>query len=71
MRDFSNLAPWDRSLRIGFGLAMLAVGWLDLAPGLWSAALELFGWFPLITGIAGWCPGYVLLGCRTRPRPPG
>ena len=71
MRDFSNLAPWDRALRIAGGLAMLAAGWLGLAPGLWGAALQLFGWFPLVTGIAGWCPGYVLLGCRTRPRPPG
>jgi hypothetical protein len=66
MRDYSNLAVWDRTLRIALGLAMLAVGWLDLVPGLWAAAFQLFGWFPLVTGIAGWCPGYVLLGCRTR-----
>jgi len=66
MRDYSNLAVWDRTLRIALGLAMLAVGWLELVPGLWAAAFQLFGWFPLVTGIAGWCPGYVLLGCRTR-----
>lgn len=66
MRDYVNLALWDRALRIAFGTAMLAVGWLDLVPGLWAAALQLFGWFPLVTGIAGWCPFYVLLGCRTR-----
>ena len=66
MRDYVNLALWDRALRIAFGTAMLAVGWLDLVPGLWAVALQLFGWFPLVTGIAGWCPFYVLLGCRTR-----
>lgn len=67
MRDFVNVGPWDRILRIVVGLAMLAFGWLDLLPGLWGAALELFGWFPLVTGLAGWCPFYVLLGWRTRP----
>ena len=66
MRDYCNLAVWDRTLRIALGLAMLALGWLELVPGLWAAAFQLFGWFPLVTGIAGWCPGYVLLGCRTR-----
>ncbi|HUF79100.1 MAG TPA: DUF2892 domain-containing protein [Thermoanaerobaculia bacterium] len=70
MPDFVNLAAWDRALRIAVGGAMVAVGWLDLVPGLWAAALQLFGWFPLVTGLAGWCPGYVLLGCRTRLRPP-
>jgi hypothetical protein len=67
MRDLVNLGPWDRLLRIGLGLGMLAVGWLGLLPGLWSVALALFGWFPLVTGLAGWCPFYVLLGWRSRP----
>jgi len=66
MRDIVNVAPWDRILRIALGLAMLAVGWVGLLPGLWSAALTLFGWFPLVTGLAGWCPFYVLLGWRSR-----
>lgn len=67
MRDIVNVAPGDRVLRIALGLAMLTVGWLGLLPGLWSASLTLFGWFPLVTGLAGWCPFYVLLGVRRRP----
>lgn len=66
MRDFVNLGPSDRGLRILLGGAMLALGWFHLVPGLWGVALQLFGWFPLVTGLSGWCPFYVLLGWRTR-----
>lgn len=66
MRDFVNLSFTDRVLRILLAGVMLAGGWLNLVPGLWSVALQLFGWFPLVTGLSGWCPFYVLLGWRTR-----
>lgn len=70
MRDFTNQSYSDRGLRVLLGGAMLALGWLHLVPGLWSVALQLFGWFPLVTGISGWCPFYTLLGWRSRePRP--
>ncbi len=66
MRDFVNLAPWDRILRVALGSGMLALGWLDLVPGVWAAAFQLFGWFPLVTGLTAWCPFYTLLGLRSR-----
>ncbi len=66
MREFLNLAPWDRLLRVVIGGGMLALGWLGIAPGLWGVACQLFGWFPLVTGLVGWCPFYVLTGFRTR-----
>ena len=66
MHDFCNLGLSDRGLRILLGVAMLTLGWLHVLPGLWSVAFELFGWFPLVTGLAGWCPFYVLFGWRTR-----
>lgn len=66
MRDICNLGHSDRAIRVLSGLAMLALGWFHVVPGLWSAAFQLFGWFPLVTGIAGWCPVYVLFGFRTR-----
>jgi len=66
MREICNLGHSDRALRALGGLAMLALGWFHVVPGLWSAAFQLFGWFPLVTGIAGWCPVYVLFGFRTR-----
>lgn len=66
MRHYTNLAVWDRTLRIVVGAAMLLLGWLDVVSGIWGAALQLFGWFPVVTGAAGWCPFYVLSGIRTR-----
>jgi hypothetical protein len=66
MRDFCNLGFTDRSLRVLLGGAMLTVGWLHAVSGLWGPALQLFGWFPLVTGLAGWCPFYVLVGWHTR-----
>lgn len=65
MRHYVNLGAAERGLRVLTGIVMLAVGWLGMVPGLWSVALQLFGWFPLVTGLAGWCPFYVLVG---RPR---
>lgn len=67
MRDYVNLSFTDRGLRVLLGGAMLALGWLHLVPGLWGVAFQLFGWFPLVTGLVGWCPFYVLLGWRTHP----
>lgn len=68
MRSFVNLSYTDRGLRLLLGGAMLAVGWLHLVPGLWSVGFQLFGWFPLVTGLSGWCPVYTLVGWRTRQR---
>ncbi len=65
MRHYTNLAVWDRTLRVVVGIGMLLLGWLAVVPGIWGAALQLFGWFPVVTGFAGWCPFYVLSGFRT------
>lgn len=70
---FSNLAVWDRVLRIAVGLSMLGLGWSDLVDGVGGIALVTFAWVPLLTGILGWCPIYALIGISTRrgDRPPG
>lgn len=64
----ANEAAWDRALRLGIGVVMLLVGWLGILPPPWDFALMIFAVYPLITGISGWCPLYVLLGCRTNHR---
>lgn len=69
LKDFSNLAAWDRTLRIVLGLGMLYLGWSDLVDGVWAIALVIFAWVPLLTGILGWCPVYSILGISTRRRP--
>ncbi|MCP4659277.1 MAG: DUF2892 domain-containing protein [bacterium] len=55
-----NVHLRDRLLRIGLGVTMLSIGWLVDA-GAWAFALRVFGFFPLITGLVGWCPVYALL----------
>ena len=71
LKDFSNVATWDRALRIVAGIAMLWLGWSDLVDGLSAIALVIFAWFPLLTGLLGWCPVYSILGVSTLRRPPG
>ncbi len=68
-----NMASWDRVLRVLVGLLMLLIGSFGWAPGVWSSALLIFGWVPVVTGLAGWCPIYTLLGTGTHRscrRPP-
>jgi hypothetical protein len=70
MMIHGNLSALDRAVRVGGGALMLAAGWAGLITGVWQVGLEVFGWVPLVTGIAGWCPIYALLGIRTnRPKP--
>lgn len=69
LKDFANLAGWERALRIVLGLAMLYLGWSDLVDGLGAIALVVFAWVPLLTGAVGWCPIYSLLGISTLRRP--
>lgn len=64
-----NLAPWDRVLRVGLGLAMLLLGAIGAVPGPWGPALLIFSTVPLVTALLGWCPFYAILGLRTY-RPP-
>lgn len=61
-----NEAPWDRILRIILGLTMLILGWTGIVGGPPGIALELFGWIPLVTGLAGWDPFYALLDYSTK-----
>lgn len=66
--SFMNVASWDRIVRIALGGLMLGAGWSGLVGGVWGVALEIFGWVPLATGLAGWCPEYAMLGISTRRR---
>ena len=65
LKDFSNIAAWDRAIRIVLGIAMLWLGWSDRVDGIWAIALVIFAWVPLLTGVLGWCPVYSILGIST------
>lgn len=68
LKELSNLATWDRLLRVVAGVAMLVLGWSDLVDGVWAIALVVFAWVPLLTGLAGWCPFYAILGISSLKR---
>ena len=57
-----NEGSLDRAVRIGIGLALLSL--IFVGPKtLWG----LVGLIPLLTGLAGYCPAYRLLGLSTCP----
>lgn len=57
-----NVGSADRALRVAAGLVLIAL-----------AAMGNIGWWgfigvvPLLTGLAGTCPAYTLLGVKTCP----
>ena len=58
-----NVGGWDRSVRIGIGIALLVLGATG-AIGWWG----LVGLVPLVTGLIRTCPLYTVLGVSTCPR---
>jgi signal transduction histidine kinase len=70
--SLQNLSPLDRAVRLLAGALLLWWGWTadPAATEIWPAALRIFGWLPLVTGLLGWCPFYAMLGLSTRkPKP--
>lgn len=55
-----NEGTLDRVVRVVLGLALLAL--VVVGPKSW---LGLVGLVPLVTGLAGYCPLYRLLGVHT------
>jgi len=56
----TNEGNIDRALRIVVGLALIALVFVGpQTPWGW------IGIVPLVTGLAGWCPAYALLGLNT------
>jgi hypothetical protein len=68
---YMNEANWDRALRIVIGLALLYVGWTGTVGGALGWIFKIGGFLPLVTGIAGWCALYAVLGFSTCERAPG
>jgi hypothetical protein len=53
----------DRVVRVTIGIALLTVVAFGPVPG-WGF-VGLVGFIPLITGLAGYCPTYALIGLDT------
>lgn len=58
----TNEGTLDRALRVGLGVALLALVFVG-PRSLWGLA----GLVPLLTGLVGFCPLYRLLGVSTCP----
>lgn len=69
MKIEKNLGTVDRALRIIAGAALLlAVPLVYAGPGYEWALWGLVGLMPLLSGLAGYCPPYDLLGINTRKK---
>lgn len=65
MNKLLNESSLDRIIRVVLGVALLALGWGGVVTGGWGLFLKIIGFVPLLTGIVGVCPAYLLLGIRT------
>lgn len=59
-----NTHTIDRGIRVVLGLVLLSL--VFVGP---KSLFGLLGLVPLVTGLAGFCPLYTLLGIRTCPAP--
>lgn len=55
----TNIGTVERIFRMMFGLSLI---WWGVSIENW---IGIVGLLPLVTGIAGWCPGYSLMGIKT------
>jgi heme O synthase-like polyprenyltransferase len=55
-----NVGGFDRVLRLVFGAALIAYGYIKM---IWW--VELIGAIVFLTGLIGWCGLYTLLGINT------
>jgi Protein of unknown function (DUF2892) len=62
----TNEGTVDRVLRVAVGLALLGWFFVDQGQGFWHYA-KLIGIVPVLTGLAGTCPLYSILGISTCP----
>jgi hypothetical protein len=58
----ANEGTIDRAIRVVVGLALLSM--VVIGP---KSLLGLVGLIPLVTGIAGFCPLYKIIGLNTCP----
>jgi hypothetical protein len=63
--SFMNEASWDRIARVVSGAVLIYVGFSGVVEGGLGTFLGVFGFVPLITGLAGWCPLYAIFRFRT------
>ena len=68
---FANEGDGDRAVRMLGGILLLYAGWGGFVSGALGIVLMAAGAIALVTGIAGWCPAYTVVGASTRKAPAG
>lgn len=63
-----NEGSVDRGLRIILGITLMGLGFGGVITGGTGLLIGFLGLIPLVTGVAGWCPAYALLGINTLGR---
>ncbi|MBR0566405.1 DUF2892 domain-containing protein [Azoarcus sp. L1K30] len=58
----SNVGGTDKIIRILAGIVLLAMAIMGI-----GAPWTYIGIVPLVTGLMGWCPAYLLIGVNTCP----
>ncbi|MGE0732995.1 MAG: DUF2892 domain-containing protein [Acidimicrobiia bacterium] len=63
-----NEAAWDRIARVVLGVVLLVVGFAVMG-GTGGVIVGVIGLVPLLTGLSGFCPLYLLAKFRTNAKP--
>jgi hypothetical protein len=62
----SNVASWDRIVRVLLGVALLFLGLGGALTGSLGLVAAILGLVFLVTGLVGWCPLYALFKFSTK-----
>ena len=65
MKTLGNLGHHERIIRIGMGMALLALSGFSVLPGWGDLLLMGVGLIALLTGIIGYCPAWHAIGINT------
>lgn len=64
----TNIAPWERALRVALGVLLLGLGFSGAVSGTPGLLLKVIGFVPILTAAIGYCPLYAVFGFSTCAR---
>ncbi len=62
-----NVPNWERAIRIGFGVVLIAIALLQQPFGVIGVIFLIMGGMSAVaTGFVGWCPACALVGRKIK-----